>query len=94
MRPQTYNTTYRTPTPQPYAAKTTAHTTSYVVAEQKPATFLDLQKGEMVEHTAFGKGMVLSVVKMGNDALWEIAFDGKGTKKLMAKAASLHIKRR
>ncbi len=93
MRPQTYNTPYRTPTPQPYAAKTVTHTSAYVIPEQKPATFLDLRKGDMVEHTAFGKGMVLSVVKMGNDALWEIVFDGKGTKKLMAKAASVHIKR-
>ena len=93
MRPQTYNTPYRTPAPQPYAPKTAAHTSAYVIPETKPATFLDLRKGDMVEHTAFGKGMVLSVVPMGNDALWEIVFDGKGTKKLMAKAASVHIKR-
>jgi DNA helicase-2/ATP-dependent DNA helicase PcrA len=47
----------------------------------------------MVQHTAFGKGMVLSVLKMGNDALLEIAFDDLGTKKLMAKTASSHMKR-
>ncbi len=93
MRPQTYNTPYRTPSPQPYAPKTPTHTSAYVISERKSATFLDLRKGDMVEHTAFGKGMVLSVVPMGNDALWEIVFDGKGTKKLMAKAASVHIKR-
>ncbi|MBE6982725.1 MAG: ATP-dependent DNA helicase PcrA [Ruminococcaceae bacterium] len=93
MRPQTYNTQYHTPATQTYAAKTVTHTSAYVIPEQKPVTFLDLRKGDMVEHTAFGKGMVLSVQKMGNDALWEIVFDGKGTKKLMAKAASVHIKR-
>ena len=54
---------------------------------------LDLSKGDMVQHTAFGKGMVLSVLKMGGDALLEIAFDEIGTKKLMAKTASAHMKR-
>ncbi len=54
---------------------------------------LDLNKGDMVQHTAFGRGMVLSVVKMGGDALLEIAFDEIGTKKLMAKTASAHMKR-
>ena len=47
----------------------------------------------MVQHTAFGRGMVLSVVKMGGDALLEIAFDQIGTKKLMAKTASVHMKK-
>lgn len=55
--------------------------------------YLELNKGDMVQHTAFGKGMVLSVVKMGGDALLEIAFDQIGTKKLMAKTASAHMKR-
>ena len=94
VRPQTYNTPYRIPTPQTAPSQQAPRTTSYAVSEQKIATFLDLRKGDMVEHTAFGKGMVLSVVKMGNDALWEIVFDEKGTKKLMAKAASVHMKRR
>lgn len=56
-------------------------------------TYLELNKGDMVEHTAFGRGMVLSVMKMGGDALLEIAFDQIGTKKLMAKTASAHMKR-
>ncbi len=56
-------------------------------------TYLELNKGDMVTHTAFGKGMVLSVMKMGGDALLEIAFDEIGTKKLMAKTASAHMKR-
>ena len=53
----------------------------------------DYNKGDMVMHTAFGKGMVLSVLKMSGDALLEIAFDDIGTKKLMAKAAAPHMKR-
>ena len=70
---------------------------SYKSAYSAPATnkavYLELNKGDMVQHTAFGKGLVLSVVKMGGDALLEIAFDQIGTKKLMAKTASVHMKR-
>ena len=54
---------------------------------------LSLSKGDMIEHKAFGKGMVLSVVAMGGDALLEIAFDKIGTKRLMAKTASAHMKK-
>ena len=57
------------------------------------AAYLELNKGDMVQHTAFGRGLVLSVMKMGGDALLEIAFDEIGTKKLMAKTASAHMKR-
>ena len=56
-------------------------------------TYLELNKGDMVSHAAFGRGMVLSVMKMGGDALLEIAFDDIGTKKLMAKTASAHMKK-
>ncbi len=59
-----------------------------------PAAALpDFQPGDSVVHNAFGKGMVLSVVKMGNDAMLEIAFDEKGTKRLMAKTAAAHMKK-
>ena len=54
---------------------------------------LDLHKGDLVQHTAFGRGMVLTVTKIGVDALLEIAFDQVGTKKLMLKTASQHMKK-
>lgn len=54
---------------------------------------LSLRQGDMVEHTAFGKGMVVSVRPMGGDALLEVAFDGIGTKKLMLKSAGSHMKK-
>ena len=57
------------------------------------ASYLELNKGDMVLHAAFGRGLVLSVMKMGGDALLEIAFDDIGTKKLMAKTASAHMKK-
>ena len=66
---------------------------SVFTSQPQKASFLELNKGDMVLHAAFGKGMVLSVMKMGGDALLEIAFDDIGTKKLMAKTASVHMKK-
>ena len=66
----------------------------YITATTGSApVFVDYNKGDMVHHKAFGKGMVISVVKMGGDALLEIVFDDIGTKRLMAKTASAHLKR-
>ena len=58
---------------------------------KKASTAINLQKGDMVQHRAFGRGMVLTVLPMGNDALLEIAFDEIGTKKLMANTAGAHM---
>ena len=61
-----------------------------------PATapvMLELNKGDMVQHKAFGRGMVLTATKVGGDTLLEIAFDGVGTKKMFAKTASVHMKK-
>ena len=85
----------RKPSPQQIARKEhikRSEVSSLTAAPQK-APYLDLNKGDMVMHAAFGKGMVLSVVKTSADALLEIAFDDIGTKKLMAKTASAHMKK-
>ena len=66
---------------------------SSMLPKSAAAGYLDLNKGDMVLHAAFGRGLVLSVMKMGGDALLEIAFDDIGTKKLMAKTASVHMKK-
>ena len=52
---------------------------------------IQFNKGDMIQHKAFGRGMVLTVLPMGNDALLEIAFDGIGTKRLMANTAAQHM---
>jgi len=61
----------------------------------KPASepLMQVAQGDAVEHTAFGKGTVLSVKSMGGDALIEVAFETKGTKKLMLKSAGAHMKK-
>ena len=45
--------------------------------------------GDRVKHNIFGEGLVLSATKMANDTLLEIAFETKGTKKIMANFAKL-----
>ena len=45
--------------------------------------------GDRVSHPAFGAGTVLSVRVIGSERLYEVAFDEKGTKKLMASYARL-----
>ncbi len=59
----------------------------------QPVAYPELHPGDMVQHTAFGRGMVLSVLKMGSDAMLEIAFDEIGTRRLMAKTGFAHMKR-
>jgi len=84
------NSGYSAPVRKPQPKRTES---PMVSTAAKPAAYLELNKGDMVLHAAFGRGMVLSVMKMGGDALLEIAFDDMGTKKLMAKTASAHMKK-
>ena len=45
--------------------------------------------GDRIKHKIFGEGTILSASPMGNDTLLEIAFDTKGTKKIMANYAKV-----
>ena len=54
---------------------------------------MQLSKGDIIEHTAFGRGTVQSVRPMGGDALVEVAFDSGAAKKLMLKSAGAHMKK-
>jgi DNA helicase-2/ATP-dependent DNA helicase PcrA len=65
----------------------------YTAPQKAGAALPEYQKGDSVEHKAFGRGMVLSVQKMGGDALVEIAFDNVGTKRLMLKSAAQHMQK-
>lgn len=83
---------YESFSPRPAGQSAPRRSYSSVVTEtKKKAPAVQFSKGEMVQHKAFGRGMVLSVIPMGGDALLEIAFDGVGTKKLMANTASQHM---
>ena len=83
---------YASYSPRPAERSQPKKSYSSLVPETKKKTpSVSFSKGEMVQHKAFGRGMVLSVIPMGGDALLEIAFDGVGTKKLMANTASQHM---
>ena len=70
----------------PYRPET-ATRSSGAARTGKPAEIF--RTGDMVTHSAFGNGLVLSAMKVGADYLYEIAFDRVGTKKLMASYAKL-----
>ena len=83
----------------PYERKTPAYRTNNAATEkitvgrsappQRSAPQSLLAAGDRVRHQTFGDGTVLSVTRMGADHLYEVAFDTKGTKKLMATYAKL-----
>ena len=70
-----------------------AAATERIAAMQKPTAGKEgltvFSAGDRVWHALFGEGEILAVQKMGSDYLYEIAFDTKGTKKLMATYAKL-----
>lgn len=62
-------------------------------AEPKPkaAEKPQFSVGDRVRHKAFGEGKLVKMSPMGNDYLIEIEFDGGTVKKLMLRAAALHM---
>ncbi len=87
--PKTYNNSWNT---RPVVSTPRVQIDSFAARKPKAAV-PDFNKGDMVVHDIFGRGMVLSVIKMGNDAMLEIAFDQTGTKRLMAQAAASRMKK-
>ena len=86
-----YTPPVRTPSPTPKLSAARVPMPSAASASSAPLP--DFQKGEMVVHKAFGNGMILSITKMGGDALIEVAFDNVGTKKLMLKSAAQYMEK-
>lgn len=80
-------TSYNKPQPtQPVKATYRATTTSTPKADAVQYT-----KGMRVRHKAFGDGTILKTTPMGGDCLLEIAFDSRGTKKLMSNFVKMEI---
>lgn len=59
------------------------------VKKQMERAAVNFTVGDRVNHKMFGNGKVLSMTKMSNDTLVEVAFDGVGVKKIMANFAKL-----
>ena len=74
--PNASRTGFRRPVPGAGSAGETAAQKTY-------------RAGDRVGHKAFGEGLIVEAVNMGNDTLLTIAFDKVGTKKLMANFARL-----
>lgn len=53
----------------------------------------DFKVGDSVQHKAFGRGDIIKMTPMGNDFLIEISFEGGVSKKLMLRAAALHMEK-
>lgn len=58
-------------------------------AEKPVVKSIDFSVGDRVSHNIFGEGTVLAATKMSNDTMLEVAFDVKGTKKIMANFAKI-----
>ena len=64
-----------------------------VSARPAPAKGESFRLGDRVVHTAFGRGQITKVTPMGGDALIEVTFEGAGVKRLMLRAAAIHMKK-
>ncbi len=62
-----------------------------VQSAPKSAPSPSFSMGDRVRHRAFGDGQIIKMTPMGNDQLIEISFDSGITKKLMLRAAALHM---
>ncbi|NMA25134.1 MAG: hypothetical protein GX936_05650 [Clostridiales bacterium] len=62
-------------------------------APAAPPPAVSYRKGDIVNHKAFGRGMITDVQHAGGDALLEVAFDSIGTKRLMAKSAAPYMRK-
>ena len=74
---------------QPSFASQKSASTGFAAPKQAAETFM---AGQSVTHPIFGDGMVLSAKPMGNDVMYEVAFDKVGTKKIMGNFAKMSKK--
>ena len=82
--------TYVPSRPQKPPARPAPRPSSFTSA---PGPVSEYQKGDRLEHKAFGRGMVRSVQKVGGDVLLEIAFESAGVKRLMLRYTERFIKK-
>ena len=75
------------------AGTVSAKAAASVPKKETASALLALQAGDLVEHMTFGKGIVISVMRMANDAMAEVRFDNSGVKKLMLNAVGKRMKK-
>lgn len=80
----------REPVPEPFFRQTARRAS----AGAADGAMLHLVQGDEVEHTAFGRGTVVSVQPMSGDAMITVRFQGEEKpKRLMLKFAGSHMKK-
>ena len=67
------------------------HSPASAFIDQQNAPDAIFNKGDTVNHKAFGRGVIISINAAGGDALIEIAFDDSGTKRLMLNSAQRYL---
>ena len=80
-------------TAQPFRSRRAFDVSARPAKAKATIQAIDLKCGDMVNHKAFGRGMITSCKPMGGDMLLEITFDRVGTKRLMAKSAMQFMKK-
>lgn len=76
-----------------YRPKPKAQPVSYAASPAKAAPKTDFAVGDRITHSVFRDGTISKLTPMGGDFLVEINFDAIGTKKLMLRVASAHMKK-
>ena len=94
--PRGYGYSEKSPLQREYASRPSRQAkarpvSAPVSAAPKQASVPAFSVGERVRHRAFGDGQIIKMTPMGNDQLIEISFDSGVTKKLMLRAAALHM---
>ena len=79
--------------PRASAPQQKAYSLSPAPKKSAPKETASFRTGDRVRHKAFGTGAIVKMTPMGGDFLIEVAFDKVGTKKLMLRAAALHMEK-
>ena len=90
LRPDVYKRqefAFRAPSQQSFKKPVAPPSAPKPKAAEKP----QFSVGDRVRHKAFGDGKLSKMTPMGNDYLIEIEFDSGTVKKLMLRAAALHM---
>lgn len=74
-----------------YLSKNTAASDLSFAAHAKPQNVPDFKKGDNVNHSAFGLGVIRNITPAGSDTMLEIDFANGVTKRLMLKSAMRYL---
>ena len=69
------------------------HTKFQIPHSESSEALPDYKKGDVIIHSAFGRGIITSAAPGGGDVLLEIAFDECGTKRMLLNSAARYITR-